>query len=245
MTHVIDTVFIDAILGRVLRKLGLPETLPLIKLSPRMQEWIIAEAARRSGALSSTGTIQVNPRSRAASATERKSVGFDVIGAVAASRTGDAVGLSAVECFVAVDAICRSQQPVLGHPLVRDKLPLRLLPQPWLLATRYLPSVAATASAAAPFRSRYLVVQVSHITSVPLQPFFFRTPLYLSASGHCTARSAASIAFATAPLCFAASSIRFSEGSKVFHSPHRRTPHPISPPQPFISINGPRIRRDA
>ena len=44
MTHVIDTVFIDAILGEVLRKLGLPETLPLIKLSPRMQEWIIAEA---------------------------------------------------------------------------------------------------------------------------------------------------------------------------------------------------------
>ena|ERR1022692_4859904 len=44
MTHVIDTVFIDAILSEVLRKLGLPETLPLIKLSPRMQEWIIAEA---------------------------------------------------------------------------------------------------------------------------------------------------------------------------------------------------------
>ena len=45
MTHVIDTVFIDAILGGVLRELGLPETLPLIKLSPQMQEWIVAEAA--------------------------------------------------------------------------------------------------------------------------------------------------------------------------------------------------------
>ena len=44
MTHAIDTVLIDAILGGVLRELGLPETLPLIKLSPRMQEWIVAEA---------------------------------------------------------------------------------------------------------------------------------------------------------------------------------------------------------
>jgi hypothetical protein len=44
MTHVIDTVFIDAILGGVLRELGLPETLPLIKLSPRMHVWIVAEA---------------------------------------------------------------------------------------------------------------------------------------------------------------------------------------------------------
>ena len=41
MTHGIDTVFIDAILGGVLRELGLPETLPLIKLSPRMQEWLL------------------------------------------------------------------------------------------------------------------------------------------------------------------------------------------------------------
>jgi hypothetical protein len=47
MTHVIDTVFIDAILSEVLRKLGLPERLPLIKLSPRMQEWIIAGADRQ------------------------------------------------------------------------------------------------------------------------------------------------------------------------------------------------------
>ncbi|MCU1341263.1 MAG: hypothetical protein JWN92_686 [Candidatus Acidoferrum typicum] len=45
MTHVIDTVFIDAILGGVLRELGLPETLPLSKLSPRMQKWVLGEAA--------------------------------------------------------------------------------------------------------------------------------------------------------------------------------------------------------
>jgi hypothetical protein len=45
MTHVIDTVFIDAILGRVLRELGLPKTLPLAKLSPRMQKWVLGEAA--------------------------------------------------------------------------------------------------------------------------------------------------------------------------------------------------------
>ena len=44
MTHAIDTVFIDAILVRLLRELGLPETFPLIKLSPRMQEWIVDEA---------------------------------------------------------------------------------------------------------------------------------------------------------------------------------------------------------
>jgi hypothetical protein len=44
MTHAIDPIFIDAILIRLLRKLGLPETLPLLKLSPRMQEWIVAEA---------------------------------------------------------------------------------------------------------------------------------------------------------------------------------------------------------
>jgi hypothetical protein len=37
MTHAIDRVFIDAILGP-LRELGLPETLALAKLSPRMQE---------------------------------------------------------------------------------------------------------------------------------------------------------------------------------------------------------------
>ena len=37
--------YIDAILGGVLRELGLPETLPLLKLSPRMQKWIVDEAA--------------------------------------------------------------------------------------------------------------------------------------------------------------------------------------------------------
>lgn len=45
MTHAIDSVFIVAILGGVLRELGLPEAFPLIKLSPRMQKWIVDEAA--------------------------------------------------------------------------------------------------------------------------------------------------------------------------------------------------------
>jgi len=45
MTRAIDTVFIGAILAGLLRGLGLPETLPLIKLSPRMQKWIVDEAA--------------------------------------------------------------------------------------------------------------------------------------------------------------------------------------------------------
>ena len=45
MTHAIDTVFIDAILVPLLRELGLPETLPLAKLGPRMQKWVLSEAA--------------------------------------------------------------------------------------------------------------------------------------------------------------------------------------------------------
>ena len=45
MTHAIDTVFIDAILVPLLRELGLPETLPLAKFSPRMQKWVLGEAA--------------------------------------------------------------------------------------------------------------------------------------------------------------------------------------------------------
>jgi hypothetical protein len=45
MTHAIDTVFFDAILVPLLRELGLPETLPLAKLSPRMQKWVLGEAA--------------------------------------------------------------------------------------------------------------------------------------------------------------------------------------------------------
>ena len=45
MTHAIDTVFIDAILVPLLRELGLPDTLPLAKLSPRMQKWVLSEAA--------------------------------------------------------------------------------------------------------------------------------------------------------------------------------------------------------
>ena len=44
MTHTIRAVFVDAILVRLLRELGLPEMLLLIKLSPRVQEWIVAEA---------------------------------------------------------------------------------------------------------------------------------------------------------------------------------------------------------
>ena len=44
MTHAIRAVFVDAILVRLLRELGLPETLLLIKLSPRMQEWIVGQA---------------------------------------------------------------------------------------------------------------------------------------------------------------------------------------------------------
>ena len=44
MTYAVDKVFIDAILIRLLRKLGLPETIPLVKLSPRMQKWILREA---------------------------------------------------------------------------------------------------------------------------------------------------------------------------------------------------------
>ncbi len=37
MTYTIRAVFVDAILVRFLRELGLPETLLLIKLSPRVQ----------------------------------------------------------------------------------------------------------------------------------------------------------------------------------------------------------------
>jgi hypothetical protein len=44
MTYAVDTVFIDAILIGLLRELGLPDTIPLVKLSPRMREWIVAEA---------------------------------------------------------------------------------------------------------------------------------------------------------------------------------------------------------
>jgi hypothetical protein len=61
MTNVIETVFIDAILGGLLRELGLPETLPLIKLSPRMQEWIVsqAEALQRDAMAHSTVAVLV------------------------------------------------------------------------------------------------------------------------------------------------------------------------------------------
>jgi hypothetical protein len=61
MTHAIDTVFIDAILVRLLLELGLPESLPLIKLSPRMQEWIVdeAEALRRDAMTHPTVAVLV------------------------------------------------------------------------------------------------------------------------------------------------------------------------------------------
>jgi hypothetical protein len=45
MTDAIDTVFIDAILGGLLRELRLPETVRLACLSPRMQKWVLGEAA--------------------------------------------------------------------------------------------------------------------------------------------------------------------------------------------------------
>ena len=44
MTYAGDKVFIDAILIPLLRELGLPETIPLVKLSPRMQKWVLDEA---------------------------------------------------------------------------------------------------------------------------------------------------------------------------------------------------------
>lgn len=43
--HAIDTVFIDVILAPLLQELGFPETLPLAKFSPRMQKWVLGEAA--------------------------------------------------------------------------------------------------------------------------------------------------------------------------------------------------------
>jgi len=61
MTYAIDTVFIDAVLI-LLRKLGLPETLPLVKLSPRMQKWILdeAEGLRRDAMTHPTVAVVVN-----------------------------------------------------------------------------------------------------------------------------------------------------------------------------------------
>ena len=61
MTHAIETVFIDAILGGLLRELGLLETFPLIKLSPRMQGWIDgqAEALQRDAMAHSTVAVLV------------------------------------------------------------------------------------------------------------------------------------------------------------------------------------------
>jgi hypothetical protein len=48
----IDTVFIDAILVPLLRELGLPETLPLVKLSSRMQKWVFGETCLLRDAMS-------------------------------------------------------------------------------------------------------------------------------------------------------------------------------------------------
>jgi len=61
MTHTIRAVFVDAILVRLLRELGLPQTFPLIKLSPRMQEWIVgqAEALQRDAMAHSTVAVLV------------------------------------------------------------------------------------------------------------------------------------------------------------------------------------------
>ena len=44
MTDAIDTVFIDVILDRLLRELGLSITVKLARFSPRMQKWIVDEA---------------------------------------------------------------------------------------------------------------------------------------------------------------------------------------------------------
>ena len=61
MTHAVDSVFIVAILGGVLRELGLPETIPLVKLSPRMQKWILdeAEGLRRDAMTHATVAVLV------------------------------------------------------------------------------------------------------------------------------------------------------------------------------------------
>jgi len=59
MTHVFETGFIDAILGGVLRELGLPETLPLITLSPRMQVWVVAEAGALQRDATAHATVAV------------------------------------------------------------------------------------------------------------------------------------------------------------------------------------------
>ena len=61
MTRAIDTVFIDAILTGLLRELGLPQTFPLIKLSPRMQKWIVdeAEGLRRDAMTHATVAVLV------------------------------------------------------------------------------------------------------------------------------------------------------------------------------------------
>ena len=48
----IDSVFIDAILVPLLRELGLPETLPLVKLSSRMQKWVFGETCLLRDAMS-------------------------------------------------------------------------------------------------------------------------------------------------------------------------------------------------
>ena len=44
MIHAINTVFIDAILAPLVRELGLPETVPLAKLSPPMHKSVLGEA---------------------------------------------------------------------------------------------------------------------------------------------------------------------------------------------------------
>jgi hypothetical protein len=61
MTYAVDKVFIDAILIRLVRELGLPETIPLVKLSPRMQKWILdeAEGLRRDAMTHATVAVLV------------------------------------------------------------------------------------------------------------------------------------------------------------------------------------------
>ena len=59
MMYPVDTVFIDAILIRVLRELGLPETLPFTKLGLRMQKWILNEAEELHRDAMSHATVAV------------------------------------------------------------------------------------------------------------------------------------------------------------------------------------------
>jgi len=61
MTYAVDRVFIYPILIRLLRELGLPESISLVKLSPRMQKWILdqAEGLQRDAMTHATVAVMV------------------------------------------------------------------------------------------------------------------------------------------------------------------------------------------